>query len=122
MICDDEQDLLLTYTAILSDYYSIITTSSGEECVETYVQLKNNGQKIHLILLDYKLPDMTGDQVAKTIMTLNGTNIILISAYQLKNQMINELKENRVIVEFLSKPVSITSLKETVNRFVSGVS
>jgi len=92
MICDDEQDILLTYAAILEEDYSVITTSSGRQCLDTYVYHKKNGDAIHLILLDYKLPDMTGDQVAKSIMMLNGTNIILISAYQLKDKLIDELK------------------------------
>ena len=55
MICENEPDLLLTYTAMLSSEYSVITTSSGMQCLETYVQKKNDGQTIDIILLDYKL-------------------------------------------------------------------
>ena len=64
---------------------------------------------------------MTGDQVAKDIMTVNGTSIILISAYQLENQLIEQLKENKVIVEFLNKPISVTLLRQSVNKVISGV-
>jgi response regulator RpfG family c-di-GMP phosphodiesterase len=77
MICDDEQDILLTYAAILKEDYSVITTSSGKQCVDTYVQRKKNGQAINLILLDFKLPDMTGDRVAKDIMLVNGMERVL---------------------------------------------
>jgi DNA-binding NtrC family response regulator len=119
MICDDENDILLTYAAILENNYSVITTSSGRQCVETYARRKKNGEAIHLILLDFKLPDMTGDQVAKEIMLLNGTSIVLISAYQLDSKWIEELKRNKLIVEFLSKPVSVSSLRETVDRAIS---
>ena len=119
MICDDEQDILLTYAAILKEDYSVITTSSGKQCVDTYVQRKKNGQAINLILLDFKLPDMTGDKVAKDIMLLNGTSIVLISACQLDSKLIDELKRNKLISEFLSKPVSVSSLRETVNRVIA---
>lgn len=116
MICDDEHDVLATYAAILREN---ITTSSGKECIDVYTRRKNNGHRIHLILLDFKLGDMTGEQVARSIMILNGTRIILISAYQLESDLIENLKENKVIVEFLSKPIDMQSLRGTVNKFIT---
>ena len=111
MICENEPDLLLTYTEMVSSEYSVITTSSGMQCLETYVQKKNDGQTIDIILLDYKLGDMNGDLVAKAIMALNGTTrIILISAYEIDPETIKELFRNKIIVGFLSKPFSPTLL------------
>ena len=119
MICENEPDLLLTYTTMLSSEYSVITTSSGMQCLETYVQKKNDGQTIDIILLDYKLGDMNGDLVAKAIMTLNGTTrIILISAYEIDPETIRELFRNKIIVGFLSKPFSSTLLKESIKRLI----
>jgi response regulator RpfG family c-di-GMP phosphodiesterase len=119
MICENEPDLLLTYTAMLSSEYSVITTSSGMQCLETYVQKKNDGQTIDIILLDYKLGDMNGDLVAKAIIALNGTTrIILISAYEIDPETIRELFRNKIIVGFLSKPFSPTLLKEGIKRSI----
>ena len=119
MICENEPDLLLTYTAMLSSEYSVITTSSGMQCLETYVQKKNDGQTIDIILLDYKLGDMNGDLVAKAIIALNGTTrIILISAYEIDPETIKELFRNKIIVGFLSKPFSPTLLKEGIKRSI----
>jgi len=119
LICDDEQDILLTYAAILREDYLVITTRSGKECVDTCTQHKNSGQKIHLILLDFKLGDMNGEQVSKLIMTLNGTKIILISAYELDSPLVEELLKNNIIVEFLSKPIHMEALKEAVSKVIS---
>ena len=119
MICENEPDLLLTYTEMLSSEYSVITTSSGMQCLETYVQKKNDGQTIDIILLDYKLGDMNGDLVAKAIMALNGTTrIILISAYEIDPETIKELFRNKIIVGFLSKPFSPSLLKEGIKRSI----
>ena len=119
MICENEPDLLLTYTAMLSSEYSVITTSSGTQCLETYIQKKNDGQTIDIILLDYKLGDMNGDLVAKAIIALNGTTrIILISAYEIDPETIRELFRNKIIVGFLSKPFSPTLLKEGIKRSI----
>jgi hypothetical protein len=40
---------------------------------------------------------MMGDSVARTIKEYNGTKIILILAYDLDNELINELKDNSYI-------------------------
>jgi len=117
MICENEPDLLLTYTTMLSSEYSVITTSSGKQCLDTYIQKKNDGLAIDIILIDYKLGDMNGDLVAKAIMALNGTTrIILISAYEINAEIIRELFRNKIIVGFLSKPFSSTLLKEGIKR------
>jgi DNA-binding NtrC family response regulator len=57
---------------------------------------------------------MFGDSVARTIKEYNGTNIILISAYELESELIKELKENRYITRYIEKPVQIADLIEIV--------
>jgi hypothetical protein len=52
--------------------------------ISRFIEEKNRGNKIHLIILDYRLGDMFGDSVAKKIKDYNGTIIILISAYDLE--------------------------------------
>jgi response regulator RpfG family c-di-GMP phosphodiesterase len=54
MICDDEPDLLLSFELILKSKYTIIMADSGEECIEKFIEEKSRGNKIHLVLLDYK--------------------------------------------------------------------
>ena len=62
---------------------NVILFTSGEECIEKFVEEKNQGNEIHLMLLDYKLGDMFGDSVARKIKELNGPRIILVSAIEL---------------------------------------
>jgi DNA-binding NtrC family response regulator len=118
MICDDEHDVLATYAAILKIDYSVVTTSSGSQCIETFIQKRQNGERIHVILIDFKLGDMTGEDVARRIKELNGTRIILISAYDIKDNLINELKSENIIVEFMHKPVSYSTLREAVKKVI----
>ena len=61
---------------------------------------------------------MTGEDVARRIKELNGTRIILISAYDIKDNLINELKSENIIVEFMHKPVSFSTLREAVKRVI----
>ena len=53
MICDDERDLLELFGLALNIKYNVILVDSGEDCIDKYIDEKNQGNKIHLLLLDY---------------------------------------------------------------------
>ncbi len=114
MICDDEQDLLQVFELALEPKYNVILASSGEDCIDRFLEEKNRGNKIHLILLDFRLGDMFGDSVARTIKQYNGTKIILISAYDLDKALVKELAENNHIANYIKKPIQIDDLIELV--------
>ena len=119
MICDDERDLLELFGLALKIKYNVILVSSGEDCIDKYIDEKNQGNKIHLILLDYRLGGMFGDSVARKIKEYNGTKIILISAYDLDGELVKDLEENNYIAKFVEKPILINSLIELVADTIS---
>ena len=114
MICDDERDLLELFGKALQTKYNVILVSSGEDCIDKYIDEKNQGNKIHLILLDYRLGGMFGDSVARKIKEYNGTKIILISAYDLDGELVKDLEENKYIAKYVEKPIHLTNLIESV--------
>ena len=114
MICDDERDLLLLFGLALGPKYNVIQVGSGKDCIDKFIKEKNRGNKIHLLLLDYRLGDMFGDSVARTIKQYNGTKIILMSAYDLDKALVKELEENKYIVKYIEKPIQIPDLMELV--------
>jgi response regulator RpfG family c-di-GMP phosphodiesterase len=119
MICDDERDLLELFGLALKSKYNIIQVSSGEDCIEKFIEEKSLGNKIHLILLDYKLGDMMGDSVARKIKEYNGTKIILISAYDLDYALVKDLEEKNYIVKYVEKPIHLNSLIDIVSDTIS---
>jgi len=106
MICDNEQDVLQLFGLVLESRYNVITVDSGEECIEKYTEETRRGNKIHLILLDYKLGSMWGDSVARKINEYKGTNIILISAYDIDHSLVTELENGNYISKYVKKPVA----------------
>jgi response regulator RpfG family c-di-GMP phosphodiesterase len=114
MICDDEPDLLHLFGQALKSKYNVIQVSSGKSCIYRFVEEKNHGNKIHLLILDYRLGDMFGDSVARKIKRYNGVKIILISAYDLDDDIINELKENNYIAKYIEKLIHLTNLIDLV--------
>ena len=119
MICDDERDLLELFGLALKSKYNIILVSSGEDCIDKYIDEKNQGNKIHLILLDYRLGGKFGDSVARKIKEYNGTKIILISAYDLDDSLVKDLEENKYIAKYIENPIFINSLIELVADTIS---
>ena len=114
IVCDDEQDLLLVFGLALESKYNVILVSSGQNCIDKFIEEKNLGNKVHLILLDYRLGDMFGDSVARKIKQYNGTKIVLISAYDLDNALVKELEENNHIANYIKKPIQLDDLIELV--------
>jgi DNA-binding response OmpR family regulator len=119
MICDDEADLLKIYSAALKKHFNVLTVDSGKACIEKYMDYTLRGKKIDVLLLDYRLGDIRGDDVACKVSELDGTKIILISAYELEREKIDELKSSNCIVDSIIKPVSLKALLEKVQLAIS---
>ena len=116
MICDDETDLLNMYKKSLELDFEVITVDSGKDCIEKYIEENHKGRKIHVLLLDYKLGDMLGDIVACKISELNGVKTLLISAYDLDQEMVKDLIARRCIVGTIRKPIRLPALTQQIQE------
>ncbi len=114
MICDDEIDLLDLYKRFLEHDFDVIIVDSGKECIEKYIAEKHNGRPIHVLLLDYKLGDMLGDIVACKISELNGVKTLLISAYDLDPNMVQDLLDRKCVVGTIKKPISLSAMVQRI--------
>jgi CheY-like chemotaxis protein len=119
MVCDDERDILLMFELELQSKFNVLAVDSGEECIQKFIHERQGGKKIDLILLDYKLGDMPGDDVARKIKQLNGVKIILITAYDLDEETVQDLKLNRYIVDVVRKPVDLEWLSSKVAQEIN---
>jgi CheY-like chemotaxis protein len=115
LICEDEPDLLLTFKLVLKSKYDVISVNSAKACIDMYIKERN---KIDLILLDYKLRDMSGDSVARKIKKHNGTNIILISGYDLDGALLKELEGGNYIRKFVKKPIDNDQLNQLISEII----
>jgi len=118
MICDDEEDILSIYSNFLRRKFNIITATSGEMCLSKYQAQRTLGKKIDVLLLDYRLGDMLGDEVACKIKALDGTKTILISAYEIEKSILSKLKQTECIASDMKKPVSLAELQKNIQTLV----
>ena len=75
---------------------------------------KDRGNQIHLLLLDYRLSDVSGDSVARKINEYGGTKMILISVSDIDDSLLKELEANQGVTKFVKKPIRLSRLIEIV--------
>lgn len=106
LVVEDEPDLLDLYATWLRSAYSVKTASSGEDAL----QVLDN--RTDIVLLDRRMPDMTGDQTLQAIRERGYTcPVAMVTAVDPDFDII-ELGCD----EYLTKPVSKGEMRETVDR------
>ena len=100
LIVDDDESITTVYKMILEEQgYKVDTASSGKEAISLAEP------PYDLVVLDIKLPDITGDQVAKVMKErMMADNIVLMTGYPELGDGIDTLGVG--IQEILIKPIS----------------
>lgn len=86
--------------------YRVMTASDGNEAVEQY---ECHQEKIHLIILDVILPDITGSQTFVKIRQLNPNALVLLASGYNVNDQISVLL-NKGCAGFVQKPFQTQTL------------
>ena len=121
ILCDDEKDILNILTRALSPKFHVITASSGNECIEKCKEICTaNRESIRpLLLLDYKLGDMMGDEVAHKVSEVSSQmKILLMTAYELDLAFIDDLKAQGYISGLIRKPFRLAHVISRIEEEV----
>ncbi|MBF0126984.1 MAG: response regulator, partial [Magnetococcales bacterium] len=94
-----------------------VCVESGAKALEALVAAERNGAAFDLILMDWKMPGMSGMEAAQRIkkeLSLQKTPaIVMVTAYS--NEYIVSTEEEKSLLDgFLMKPVNITSLLDVI--------
>jgi CheY-like chemotaxis protein len=121
IVCDDEKDILNILARALTPKFHVVTVSSGNECIEKCKEISTaNRESIRLLLLlDYKLGDMTGDEVAYKVNKVSShMKILLMTAYELDLAFIDDLKAQGYISGFIRKPFRLAHVISRIEEEV----
>jgi DNA-binding response OmpR family regulator len=100
LVVDDERkirDLVRSY--LEHDGYSVLVADSGERALEVADRTRPD-----LIVLDLMLPDLAGEEVARTLRTRSDVPIIMLTAKVAEEERINGLRVGAD--DYLIKPFS----------------
>ena len=113
LVVDDDEMIVHFFKMILEEIgYMVIEAFDGETALDLAAS-----EKVDLVLLDYKLSDMTGDTVAQKLKLSNPqTKIVFVTGYsEAKDQILRTNLSNYVVV----KPIKEDELIETVEKALS---
>jgi two-component system alkaline phosphatase synthesis response regulator PhoP len=109
LLVEDEEDLLELYKSFLeSEGHIIEKATKGQEAVN-----KAEKKKFDMVILDIKLPDIMGDEVAKALKAINkNIIIIMVTGFPSFQESIDALDLG--IYDILLKPITADELLRVV--------
>ncbi|RBQ28174.1 response regulator transcription factor [Aliarcobacter vitoriensis] len=113
---DDDEILRNSTQNILSTLFeNVFVAKDGEEAIEIY-----NKSHIHILMLDIKMKNMSGIDVAKYIRAIDSKiPIFLVSSYTDVEDVLEAIKLD--LVDYIKKPFSFEELLNTLIRCLSRI-
>lgn len=108
LVVEDEPDLADLYAEWLKDGYNVRTAYGGEKALETI------DDDVDIVLLDRRMPDLSGDQVLDAIRDRNiECRVAMVTAVEPDFDIVEMGFDN-----YLVKPVSREALQDTVSNLL----
>jgi DNA-binding NtrC family response regulator len=111
-VIDDEEDIVKLFTDVIQiNGYFVMGFTNPPFLIEYTREFPD---RIGLILIDYRMPEMTGCELANQIVAINPKiKMILITAY-------DDIVNNALNLEIVKKPITISKILEIVNQYMNG--
>src|SRR5687767_10931234 len=112
LIVDDEVNIavVLAASAVRMGRCVVDIAYSGQQALAACQR-----QPYHLVITDYRMPDMSGLELMNAIRTLDSKiSIVLMTAYD--TVALREEAARLGVNEYLEKPISIAKVQEIVGR------
>jgi len=111
--------LVLEDSFIVSKLLKTVLTAKGFEITvhETITSALSDNSIYHFAILDYKLPDGNGTEVAKYLKLKNSAMPVVLLTARGSEEVKKEAQKSGVN-EFLEKPVNTNTLMNLINRYI----
>ena len=113
LLVDDDETIVTPFQLILeSEEYQVDVATTGRQALE-----KMGEEEYHVVILDIKLPDMLGTEVARKIkMRKEDVNLIVITGYPNLTDSIETIDYG--ISDILLKPIDPDELLRTIEETI----
>ena len=110
LIVDDEKSVLKTLSVLLKRLGRVLTAQTGKEALD----ILRSGE-IDLVLLDVRLPDISGMDVLKEIKALDeSTMVIMLTAVSDTKTAVQSMKFGAY--DYITKPFDVAELRALLNK------
>ena len=126
MVVDDEVDVANSITNTIKDTgkYEVITANSAKEALENLkkhkVMFGLGGNRIRLILLDIKMPEMSGLELLEKIRQGFGEDIGISMLTAWEDEEKWEKATSGFVINYIKKPFKSDELIATIDDFFMG--
>ncbi len=127
LLAEDENDIAFIYKqALESRNHHVTVTSNGEDCLKAYHDAFQEMISSHtetmtrfqspfdVVLLDYKMRQINGLEVAKEILAVNSHQRIIFASAFVRETLKISIKQLKRAVELIQKPFTLMKLIDTV--------
>lgn len=112
-IVDDDEDITNLFIEVLQENSHRALGFTNPHILINY--LHEHPNQIGLILLDYRMPHITGCQLSNQIYTIDpNIQMVLVSAF-------DEITNNTLNLQIVKKPMPLSRLLEVVDHFMNPI-
>lgn len=114
MLVDDEAEMVALYKEFLKQVG--FKVDSFTDPVLAFDSFKDCSEKYSMVLTDFRMPSLSGIELASKIREINDNVIInLITAFNVDNDMKNDVNyKSAQIHKIFQKPIRLSELKEEI--------
>lgn len=130
ILCIDDEEIILQALEeqlknTFGDEYEIETSDSGDDAIEFFKELKQEGINVPVIISDYIMPGMKGDEVLKEIHKLSPGSLKILLTGHADIEGISNAINNAQLYRYIAKPWDkedlVLTVKEAIKSFLQEI-
>ena len=113
LVVDDDPDTILALKFGLLDYGFLVDGFTNPQ--EALQSFKANAESYCLVLLDIKMPALSGTQLAKKVKEVNpNVKVLLLTALGIRDNEVSDVSSSTNVDGFIQKPVGNKELTDKI--------
>ena len=113
LVVDDDPDTILALKIGLLDYGFLVDGFTNPQ--EALQSFKANAESYCLVLLDIKMPALSGTQLAKKVKEVNpNVKVLLLTALEIRDNEVSDVSSSTNVDGFIQKPVGNRELTDKI--------
>ncbi len=113
LVVDDDPDTILALKIGLLDYGFLVDAFTNPQ--EALQSFKANAESYCLVLLDIKMPALSGIQLARKVKEVNpNVRVLLLTALGIRDNEVSDVSSSTIVDGFVQKPVGNKELTDKI--------